>query len=148
MEWVTGQYACAFRRQTDTVGYGHVFKRRFWSFPIYDHDAFLDVLRYVEANARRSRLVARAEDWMWSSLADRTDLRRGILSPLPFTLPPNWIECVNTRQARATLTKIREQTTSKVGRPRKDHPEATPTAELSLMPDGTPAGLKKRLPLF
>ena len=149
MEWVTGRYACTFRQQTDTVGYGHVFKCRFWSFPTYDQDTFIDVLRYVEANPLRARLVARAEDWVWGSLADRATLHRGVLSPLPFALPANWVECVNTPQADLTLTKIRELTFPKRGRPRKDQKERQPA--LSALPSvraATPAAPKKGQPLF
>jgi putative transposase len=80
MEYVTGEYACGLRRQTETVGHGHVFQRRFWNAAIADERAFLTVMRYVEGNAHRSCLVQRAEEWEWSSLRDR-DERRDILSP-------------------------------------------------------------------
>lgn len=47
---------------------GHVWQGRFKAFPI-EHDKHLPrVLRYVERNALRVGLVARAEEWPWSSL--------------------------------------------------------------------------------
>jgi putative transposase len=47
---------------------GHVWQGRFKAFPIQHDDHLVTVLRYVEQNALRAELVARAEDWKWSSL--------------------------------------------------------------------------------
>jgi putative transposase len=47
---------------------GHVWQGRFKAFPIQDGDHLRTVLRYVERNGLRAELVARAEDWKWSSL--------------------------------------------------------------------------------
>jgi len=41
---------------------------RFKAFPIQQDEHLLTVLRYVERNPLRAGLVARAEDWLWSSL--------------------------------------------------------------------------------
>ena len=120
MQWVTGRYASTFRQQTDTVGYGHVFQRRFWSTPLSNVHDFVGVLRYIEANPPRANLIARAEDWEWSSLTDRLSLNRGVLAPLPLELPPNWTDFVNTPQSIETLTQIRKAIVPKPGRPRKD----------------------------
>ena len=38
------------------------------TFPVQDDDHLVRTLRYVERNALRAELVARAEDWKWSSL--------------------------------------------------------------------------------
>ena len=51
-----------------SAGTGHLYQGRFKSF-VVQHDAhFFAVSRYVEANALRSNLVKRAEDWRWGSL--------------------------------------------------------------------------------
>jgi hypothetical protein len=47
---------------------GHVWQGRFKAFIIQDDDHLRTVLRYVERNALLAELVARAEDWKWSSL--------------------------------------------------------------------------------
>jgi putative transposase len=95
--WVQGCYACDFRAQTGSKGYGHVFQQRFWSGIVVDQFHLLTSLRYVEANPREGQLVACAEAWEWSSLAMRT---RGeqLLDPLPMVLPANWTEMVNTER--------------------------------------------------
>ena len=47
---------------------GHVRQGRFKAFNIPDDDHLRTVLRYVERNALRAELVARAADWKWFSL--------------------------------------------------------------------------------
>jgi putative transposase len=117
MQWVTCRYACDLRRQTETVGHGHVFQRRFWNAAVHDDEMFLGILRYIEANPRSGHLVDNAEDWKWSSLADRRGLDREILSPLPIELPPRWLACVNSPQAAEQVAEIREAIAPKRGRP-------------------------------
>ena len=42
---------------------GHLYQGAFKSFPVQDDPHFLTVARYVERNALRAGLVARAQDW-------------------------------------------------------------------------------------
>ncbi len=63
---------------------GHVWQGRFKSPVIQDDDHLLTVLRYIEANPLRARIVERAGDYPWSSFAchglGRSD---PLLDPLP-----------------------------------------------------------------
>ena len=118
MQRVTCRYACTFRQQTQTVGNGHVFQRRFWNAALHDEQAFMSVLRYIEANPCRAALVGRAEEWEWSSLRERAE-PRGILSPLPVPLTPHWSAFVNTPQPPGVLSQVRRMVTPKAGRPLK-----------------------------
>ncbi len=63
---------------------GHVWQGRFKSPVIQDDDHLLTVLRYIEANPLRARIVERAGDYPWSSFA-RHGLGRSdpLLDPLP-----------------------------------------------------------------
>jgi REP-associated tyrosine transposase len=82
--------------------------RRFKAFPIQEDEHFLTVLRYVERNALRARLVKRAENWTWGSL--RARLARGgsvLLAEPPVTLPRNWRAAVNEPQTEAEVVAIR-----------------------------------------
>lgn len=45
---------------------GHLWQGRFYSSPL-DESYFMAAIRYVECNPVRARLVARAEDYEWSS---------------------------------------------------------------------------------
>jgi putative transposase len=119
LQWVEGRYACDLRSRTRTTGQGHVFQRRFWSSGIEEQRHFLSVLRYVEANPSRARLVERAEDWIWASLALRDCDENALLDPLPYALPPNWVSLVNSDQIEAELTSIRfPEKRGRRGRPR------------------------------
>lgn len=66
MQWLLMAHARRYHRHSHTSG--HVWQGRFPAFPIQDDDHLVTVLRYVERNALRAELVARAEDWKWSSL--------------------------------------------------------------------------------
>jgi putative transposase len=77
---------------------------------------FLTLLRYVEGNAARANLVARARDWEWGSLWDRTTGERDLLHPCPVWLPDGWETIVDVPLQTIDLNAIRRP--SKIGRPR------------------------------
>ena len=120
MERLTGRYACTFRRQTGTVGHGHVFQRRFWNAAAQDEAAFLAILRYIEANPVRACLVSEADLWPYSSFTERRNGGRRILSPLPMPLPPGWSALVNTPQSSELIAKIRKDLIPVPGRPKAE----------------------------
>lgn len=108
LQWVLGCYACDLRAKTGTIGYGHVFQRRFWNAGIKDTRHFLTVLRYIEANPSRAGLVSAAEFWPWSSLALRDSVKgAALLDPLPLDLPGQWTSIVNTPQATTEIKTLR-----------------------------------------
>jgi putative transposase len=67
MQWLLTAHVRRYHRLRGTSG--HVWQGRFKAFPIQQDDHLLTVLRYVERNPLRARLVKRAELWPWSSLA-------------------------------------------------------------------------------
>ncbi len=65
MQWAT---TCHVRRYHKHYrGSGHVWQGRYRSFPIEPGGHLLTVLRYVERNPVRAGMVARAQDWLYSS---------------------------------------------------------------------------------
>src|SRR5438132_11087818 len=66
MQWLLTSHVRRYHRHYQ--GSGHVWQGRFKAFPIEQDEHLLSVLRYVERNALRADLVARAEAWAWSSL--------------------------------------------------------------------------------
>ena len=69
--WVTGWGGLTAQVRRHHKVYrstGHVWQGRIKAFPIQEDDHLLSVLRYIERNPSRPGLVARAEDWPWSSL--------------------------------------------------------------------------------
>ena len=83
---------------------GHVWQGRFKAFPIQEDDHLLTVLRYVERNALRAGLVARAEDWRWSSLAPGPESPP--LDPGPVPRGPGWVEHVNAPMTDAEVEAL------------------------------------------
>ena len=63
---VHGQYAQRVNRMRGQKG--HLWQGRYFSSPL-DADYLLNAVRYVELNPVRARMVARAEDYTWSSAA-------------------------------------------------------------------------------
>jgi putative transposase len=93
--------------QADGAG-GHLYQGRFKNFPVETDAHLLTMLRYVEANPLRARLVARAEDWQWSSLRDWLDGdRRRLLDPWPVERPDDWIERVNAPLEERAVQHLR-----------------------------------------
>jgi len=131
------------------VGTVHIYQGRFKSFPIAADDHFLDVCRYVERNALRANLVARAEDWRWGSLwrrqQDDPELLR-MLSAWPVPQPRNWLQQVNKPQTEAEMDRLR--TSVQRGRPYGGEAWAAEAAirlglESTFRPRGRPKKAKK-----
>jgi putative transposase len=96
---------------------GHVWQGRFKS-PVIQHDEhLLAVLRYIEANPLRARIVRRAENYLWSSyrvhgLGEVDELVDSLvhyeeLSPLPKVRQRKWAEKVHQPMEEAHLDAIR-----------------------------------------
>lgn len=107
MQWLLTAHVRRYHAIHGTSG--HLWQGRYKAFPVQDDDHLLTVLRYVERNPLRARLVRRAENWPWSSLGGRGAdggtpgfLRRG-----PCSLPSDWAEVVNEGQTAEELGRIR-----------------------------------------
>ena len=83
---------------------GYVWQGRLKAFPIQKDEHLLTVVRYIERNPLRAGLVARAEDWRWSSL--RLETEGLILDPGPAPRGPDWVQFVNTPMTEAEVAAI------------------------------------------
>jgi putative transposase len=108
MSWVGVTHVRRHHAAHRTTGAGHVYQGRFKSFPVQDDAHLLTLCRYVESNARRAKLVRRAEDWRWCRLAkDRDDAAPLIAVEWPVDRPRNWIALVNEPMDQAELAALR-----------------------------------------
>ena len=110
MRWVTTTHVRQRRTATKTVGEGHLYQGSYKSFPIETDEHLNTVIRYVEQNPLRAKLVERAEDWQWSSLYRRQRNNKEdqkVLSILPTELPLNYLESVNTILKEKDLDTVR-----------------------------------------
>ncbi len=109
LRWLTLTHSVRWHKHYHSTGSGHVYQNRFKAFPIEQDEHLYTVLRYVERNALRAGLVERAEQWAWSSLADRVAGGEAArwLHPWPVPLPQNWVQHVNEPQSEAELAAVR-----------------------------------------
>ena len=109
MQQLTNTHVKRWKEHRHETGYGHLYQGRYKSFPVQTDDYFYQVVRYVERNALRANLVARAESWPWSSLGChvRADSPREVLADWPLPRPANWTELVNEPQTESELAALR-----------------------------------------
>jgi putative transposase len=106
MKWLFTSHLRWHHAKYETTG--HVWQGRFKAFLIQQDHHLLAVMRYVERNALRARLVERAEDWQWGSLAWRAMRRAPVsLAESPVPLPSYWRHLVNEPQSSAELEEMR-----------------------------------------
>jgi putative transposase len=99
---------------------GHVWQGRFKSPVIQDDDHLLTVLRYIEANPLRARMVEAAGDYRWSSFpAHGLGRSDPLLDPVvayeslaksPATRPRRWSAFVHQTPSDEELTALRRST--------------------------------------
>jgi putative transposase len=109
--WLGITHANRWHAHNGTTGMGHVYQGRFKSFPVATDEHLLAVLRYVERNPLRAKLVTRAEDWRWGSLHRRlqgTPDERALLCEPPVKLGSHWLQHVNRPQSEAEVKAITE----------------------------------------
>jgi putative transposase len=107
MHWVQNTHVRRYHQHYHTSG--HIWQGRFRAFPIQEDEHLLTILRYIERNPLRARLVRRAERWAWSS-ARYWALAEGRPSYLvagPVARPGNWLDWVNQALTPAELEAIR-----------------------------------------
>jgi putative transposase len=155
MRWFMNAHVRQYHQHYETCGTGHIYQGRYKNFPIQTDSHLLHVWKYVEANALRAQLVARAEDWPWSSLSSGRCPRRPVLSESPIARPDGWIDYVNDAFPPEDLRCVRraikrgmpygdqvwtakiatqyglEFTLRRQGRPRKENGDTQLFAELS-----------------
>ena len=110
MSWLTTTHVRQYRTKTQSIGHGHLYQDRYKSFPAESNEYATTLIRYVEQNPLRAKLVTRAEDWKWSSLWRRgwgSQKQKQLLATLPFELPQNYLVSVNTILTHEKLNTIR-----------------------------------------
>jgi putative transposase len=106
MRWLFTTHVRHYHEKYGTSG--RLWQGRYKSFLIQDDHYLLTVLRYVERNAQRAKLVSRAEQWRWSSLNWRVARNAPLaLSEPPLALPRYWVDFVNQPQTAAEIESIR-----------------------------------------
>ncbi len=95
---------------TNTNGSGHLYQGRYKSFLVDSENYLLAVIKYVERNAVRVKLVRCCEDWTWGSAWRRihgTPEQQKLLGRMPAPLPDDYINWINTADKVDDLKMIR-----------------------------------------
>ena len=119
LSWVSNTHVKRYRAHYKRTS-GHLYQGRYKSFAVQEDAYFLTLLRYVEANPLKTRLVARAEKWPWSSLGCDGSVASELLDAWPLERPADWVQLVN--QPLADAPQQRVQTSLQRGRPLGDDP--------------------------
>jgi putative transposase len=109
-----GRYARAVNAREGSTG--HLWQARYGSF-VMDERYLLACARYVELNPVRAGLVARPQDWPWSSArAHLGGASDGLTDPAPLLERwPVWLAILETALEEDSLRAIRER--ERTGRP-------------------------------
>ena len=106
MQWLLTAHVRRYHQHYKSSG--HVWQGRFKAFPVEQDNHLLTVLRYVERNPLRARLVEHAEDWSGSSLSRSTlKMDQDWLCSQPVSGPVNWIDWINQPQTESELEQLR-----------------------------------------
>jgi REP-associated tyrosine transposase len=146
--WLTLTHTQRYHAHYHSTGHGHVYQGRFKSFPVQEDAHFLTLCRYVERNALRANLAARAEDWRWSSLwwHAQTGGTPAWLAAWPMARPARWLSHVNAAHSETELEAIRRSVQR--GQPYGDEAWSKRTVtrlalELTMRPRGRPRKTEK-----
>jgi putative transposase len=117
LQWVSTTHVRRWREHRGNDGEGHLYQGRYKSFLVQEDAHFLTVMKYVESNPLRAKMVRRAEDWPWSSLGGAAGSSgvRVQLEEWPVDRPRNWAAAVNEQMEHGVVEKLRVSV--KRGRP-------------------------------
>jgi putative transposase len=137
-------HSMRWHRHRNNKGTGAVYQGRYRAFPVQTDRHFYTLCRYVEANALRARLVRRAEDWRWSSLAARVkNCNLLTLSEWPILQPSDWVSLVNYAESGGEFDAVRRSVVKSVPLGDDDWSKAT-AGPLGLSRHFSPPGPKRK----
>ena len=67
MGWLTKTQTQRWHAAHKTIGHGHLYQGRYKSFIVNDDQYYLTLMRYIEQNPLRAKLVDDATVWQWGS---------------------------------------------------------------------------------
>lgn len=111
MHWLTTTHATRYHAGRKTVGGGHVYQGRYKSFLVDTDEYVLGVLKYIERNPARAKLVKSPELWKWGSAYHRifgTPKAKALLAPPPVPIPRQYKKWINHTQSDDDVNEIRK----------------------------------------
>jgi putative transposase len=94
MQWLMTSHVRRYHRHYESSG--HVWQGRYKSFMIQEDSHLLMVLRYIEGNPVRAKIVESAMEWRWSSHNELSGTKeRALTDKAPVELPDEWTRYVD-----------------------------------------------------
>lgn len=110
MQWLTLTHTQRWHQSKNTKGTGHLYQGRYKSFLIEEDNHLLSVIRYVERNALRAKLVRKADSWKFCSLWRRlygNVQQKKLLARWPISEPNDYLSFVNKPQLQEEEERVR-----------------------------------------
>jgi putative transposase len=110
MHRLTNAHTRRVHVHTKTNGQGPLYQGRYKSFLVDTDQYYLTLLKYVERNPVRAKLVKVCEDWRWGSAYRRhagENVEHMILDQSPVQLPSDYTHWINTPDTDSELVSIR-----------------------------------------
>ena len=110
MHRLTNAHTRQVHVNTKTIGSGHLYQGRYKSFLVENDKYLLMLVKYVERNPVRAKLVRACENWQWGSAWRRingTKEQKKLLAPSPTPLPHGYLKWINSTDDKDDLFSIR-----------------------------------------
>ena len=114
VNWLTLTHTQRWHAVHNTIGQGHLYQGRYKSFICETNEHVIQLVRYVERNPLRAKLVKQAQDWRWGSAWRRLHgsvQQQKLLSPWPVSMPKNYLSFLNQPQSASEVEAIRQSVT-------------------------------------
>ena len=110
MHWLSTTHTRRVHVATKTIGAGHLYQGRYKSFLVEEDNYLLGLIKYVERNPARAKLVKHCQDWQWGSAWRRvngTKEQKKLIDASPTPFPHGYLRWINTRDKEDDLLQIR-----------------------------------------
>ena len=113
MQRVSNSHTRKVHALTKTNGTGHLYQGRYKSFLVESNDYLLTLIKYVERNPVRAKLVKKCEDWQWGSAYRRIhgtkeEEEKKLVDNPPTELPLQYSSWINSFEDTKIVQSIRD----------------------------------------
>ena len=110
MHWLSTSHTRHVHVNTKTIGSGHLYQGRYKSFFVETDQYLLTLIKYVERNPVRAKLVRQCENWQWGSAWRRihgVPKQQKLLDVSPTIFPHGYLRWINSSEKEDDLKVIR-----------------------------------------
>ena len=106
MHWISSSYVRYYNKRYNLSG--HLWQGRYKSFIVQEDTYLLVLLKYVEVNPKRARIVKDCIDYKYSSANTRVKNEKDLLiDETPICLPDDWYSYINSDEKNIDIESIR-----------------------------------------